>query len=241
MPTDTRNSIDPADYKHIVFFTGAGMSAESGVPTYRGKGGVWHKYNWEDYACQVAFIRDPEAVLDFHETRRRVLINCLPHAGHELISDLEKSHENVWIITQNIDGMHQRAGSKNIVELHGSVWRLRCDHCEIVIDDHNPDHYNNWKCDNNHWLRPDIIWFNDFLIPAITQKADEIISKSDLFISIGTSGLVWPAAGFPQIAKSNGATLIEINPEPSEQSDLYDHVFRGRANDMLNTILGKSN
>ena len=241
MPTDTRNSIDPADYKHIVFFTGAGMSAESGVPTYRGKGGVWHKYNWEDYACQVAFIHDPEAVLDFHETRRRVLIDCLPHAGHELISDLEKSHENVWIITQNIDGMHQRAGSKNIVELHGSVWRLRCDHCEIVIDDHNPNHYKNWKCDNNHWLRPDIIWFNDFLIPAITQKADEIISKSDLFISIGTSGVVWPAAGFPQIAKSNGATLIEINPEPSEQNDLYDHVFRGKASDMLNTILGKSN
>ena len=172
VPIDTRNSIDPADYKQIVFFTGAGMSAESGVPTYRGKGGIWHKYNWEDYACQVAFVRNPEAVLDFHETRRRVLIDCLPHAGHELISDLEKSHENVWIITQNIDGMHQRAGSKNIVELHGSVWRLRCDHCEVVIDDHNPDHYKNWKCDNDHWLRPDIIWFNDFLIPAITQKAD---------------------------------------------------------------------
>ena len=240
MLADTKNSIDPSDYKHIVFFTGAGMSAESGVPTYRGKGGIWHKYNWEDYACQVAFIRNPEAVLDFHETRRRVLIDCLPHAGHKLISDLEKSHENVWIITQNIDGMHQRAGSKNIVELHGSVWRLRCDHCEVVIDDHNPDHYKNWKCDNDHWLRPDIIWFNDFLIPAITQKADEIISKSDLFISIGTSGVVWPAAGFPQIAKSNGATLIEINPEPSEQNNLYDHVFRGKASDMLNTILGKS-
>ena len=240
MPADTKNSIDPSDYKHIVFFTGAGMSAESGVPTYRGKGGIWHKYNWEDYACQVAFVRNPEAVLDFHETRRRALINCLPHAGHELISDLEKSHENVWIITQNIDGMHQRAGSKNIVELHGSAWRLSCDHCEVVIDDHNPDHYKNWKCDNDHWLRPDIIWFNDFLIPAITQKADEIISKSDLFISIGTSGVVWPAAGFPQIAKSNGATLIEINPEPSEQNNLYDHVFRGKASDMLNTILGKS-
>jgi len=241
VPTDTRNSIDPADYKHIVFFTGAGMSAESGVPTDRGKGGVWHKYNWEDYACQVAFIRDPEAVLDFHETRRRVLIDCLPHGGHELISDLEKSQENVWIITQNIDGMHPRAGSKNIVELHDSAWRLRCDHCEIVIDDHSPDHYKNSKCDNDHRLRQDIIWFNDSLIPAITQKADEIISKSDLFISIGTSGVVWPAAGFPQIAKSNGATLIEINPEPSEQSDLYDHVFRGRASNMLNTILGKSN
>ena len=240
MPANTKNSIDPSDYKHIVFFTGAGMSAESGVPTYRGKGGIWHKYNWEDYACQVAFVRNPEAVLEFHETRRRVLIDCLPHAGHKLISDLEKSHENVWIITQNIDGMHQRAGSKNIVELHGSVWRLRCDHCEVVIDDHNPVHYKNWKCDNVHWLRPDIIWFNDFLIPAITQKADEIISKSDLFISIGTSGVVWPAAGFPQIAKSNGATLIEINPEPSEQNNLYDHVFRGKASDMLNTILGKS-
>ena len=140
MPNDARNSIDLEDFKHIVFFTGAGMSAESGVPTYRGKGGVWHKYNWEDYACQAAFIRDPEAVLDFHETRRRVLIDCLPHAGHELISDLENNHENVWIITQNIDGMHQRAGSKNIVELHGSAWRLRCDHCEIIIEDHNPKH-----------------------------------------------------------------------------------------------------
>ena len=88
---------------------------------------------------------------------------------------------------------------------------------------------------------PDIVWFNDFLIPAITQKADEIISKSDLFISIGTSGVVWPAAGFPQIAKSNGARLIEINPDPSEQSKIYDHVFRGKASNMLNTILGQYN
>ena len=137
--------------------------------------------------------------------------------------------------------MHQRAGSKNIVELHGSAWRLRCDHCEIVIDDHNPTHYNNWKCDNDHWLRPDIVWFNDFLIPAVAQMADEIISKSDLFISIGTSGVVWPAAGFPQIASSNGATLIEINPEPSEQSGLYDHVLRGKASDMLKAIFGNPN
>ena len=240
MNNHTRNSIDPVDYKHIVFFTGAGMSAESGVPTYRGKGGLWHKYNWENYACQAAFVRNPEAVLAFHEKRRRALVDCLPHSGHDLISNLEKSHKDIWVITQNIDGMHQRAGSKNVVELHGSVWRLRCDYCGIIIKDHRSEHYNNWKCNNDHWLRPDIVWFNDFLIPAITQKADEIISQSDLFISIGTSGVVWPAAGFPQIARSNGATLIEINPEPSEQNDLYDHVFRGKASDMLNTILGKS-
>ena len=240
MNNHTRNSIDPVDYKHIVFFTGAGMSAESGVPTYRGKGGLWHKYNWENYACQAAFVRNPEAVLAFHEKRRRALVDCLPHSGHDLISNLEKSHKDIWVITQNIDGMHQRAGSKNVVELHGSVWRLRCDYCGIIIKDHRSEHYNNWKCNNDHWLRPDIVWFNDFLIPAITQKADEIISQSDLFISIGTSGVVWPAAGFPQIARSNGATLIEINPEPSEQNALYDHVFRGKASDMLNTILGKS-
>ena len=240
MNNHTRNSIDPVDNKHIVFFTGAGMSAESGVPTYRGKGGLWHKYNWENYACQAAFVRNPEAVLTFHEKRRRALVDCLPHSGHDLISNLEKSHKDIWVITQNIDGMHQRAGSKNVVELHGSVWRLRCDYCDIIIKDHSSEHYNNWKCNNDHWLRPDIVWFNDFLIPAITQKADEIISQSDLFISIGTSGVVWPAAGFPQIARSNGATLIEINPEPSEQNDLYDHVFRGKASDMLNTILGKS-
>ena len=118
--------IDPHVYGTIVFFTGAGMSAESGVPTYRGRGGIWHQYDWEEYACQEAFERDPEKVLSFHELRRTLILSCQPHEGHAAIAALQKRHPNVTVVTQNIDGMHQRAGAVNVIELHGSIWRVTC-------------------------------------------------------------------------------------------------------------------
>ena len=121
-------------YKSIVFFTGAGMSAESGVPTYRGRGGIWSQYNWEEYACQEAFDRDPQKVLKFHELRRRSVLACQPHPGHYVIAELEKTHPQVRVVTQNIDGMHQRAGSRNVTELHGSLWRVRCPSHGITED-----------------------------------------------------------------------------------------------------------
>ena len=127
--------LNPEDYKRIVFFTGAGMSAECGVPTYRGKGGIWDKYNWEEVACQSAFERNPEDVLQFHELRRRNVQKCNSHAGHAIISNLQKSHSNVVVITQNIDGMHQLSGSKYVIELHGSLWRLRCLQEGKIIED----------------------------------------------------------------------------------------------------------
>ena len=118
--TGRLNSIKPSDYPQIVFFTGAGMSAESGIPTYQGAGGVWERYNFEEYACESAFKSDPEKVLKFHEIRRRNIEVCKPHIGHEIISNLQKSHTSVTIITQNIDGMHQKSGSGRVIELHGS-------------------------------------------------------------------------------------------------------------------------
>ncbi len=220
--------IDIKSYKKIVFFTGAGMSAESGVPTYRGSGGIWHKYNWEEYACQEAFERNPKKVLDFHELRRKSVLECQPHDGHKFIYELQKSHENVVVVTQNIDGMHQRTGTENVIELHGSVWWLRCDDCGIVIEDIG-ESYTTKKCECGKYLRPDIVWFGDMLNPHIIQKASIAIQKCDLFISIGTSGVVWPAAGFPQDAKSSGAYCVEINTEPTELSYLFDEVIIGKA------------
>jgi len=223
--------IDITNYNNIIFFTGAGMSAESGVPTYRGSGGIWHKYNYEEYACQDAFIGNPKKVLDFHELRRKSVMDCKPHGGHHFITEIQKTHKKVIIVTQNIDGMHQRAGADNVIELHGSLWRMRCDDCSITIDDIG-ESFAKKKCDCGKYLRPDIVWFGDILDSHIIQKASDVIQKCDLFISIGTSGVVWPAAGFPQEAKSSGAHCIEMNTERTELSYLFDEVINCEASEI---------
>ncbi len=221
--------IDVSDFHQIVFFTGAGMSAESGVPTYRGKGGIWHKYNWEEYACQTAFKQNPQGVLDFHELRRIEALKCAPHNGHRIMTDLQKYHNHIWIVTQNIDGMHQRAGSQNIIELHGSLWRMRCDQEGEIMEDLQQAEYRSRKCSCGAWLRPDIIWFQDMLNEQVVSAANEVISSCDLFVSIGTSGVVWPAAGYPKMAKENGAYCIEINPEATELTYYFDKTVRQSA------------
>ena len=226
-------TIDINKFKRIVFFTGAGMSAESGVPTYRGEGGVWHEYNWREYACQEAWKTDPEKVFDFHDLRREEALKCFPHKGHEVITAIQEVHANVLVVTQNIDGMHQRAGSNNVIELHGSIWRVRCDREGWVKDDLNHGPFEKRKCDCGACLRPDIIWFSDMLDPDTVRQADAAVSQCDLFISIGTSGVVWPAAGYPQLAKSTGALCIELNPQPSEQSLIYDRVYKCKAGELL--------
>ncbi len=226
-------TIDINKFKRIVFFTGAGMSAESGVPTYRGEGGVWHEYNWREYACQEAWETDPKKVFDFHDLRREEALKCFPHKGHEVITAIQEVHANVLVVTQNIDGMHQRAGSNNVIELHGSIWRVRCDREGWVKDDLNHGPFEKRKCDCGACLRPDIIWFSDMLDPDTVRQADAAVSQCDLFISIGTSGVVWPAAGYPQLAKSTGALCIELNPQPSEQSLIYDRVYKGKAGELL--------
>ena len=218
-----------SDYHKIVFFTGAGMSAESGIPTYRGTGGIWNEYKWEKYACQEAFLRDPSIVLNFHELRRTEALKCKPHTGHEIIKGIEEEKPSSTVITQNIDGMHQRANSVNVLELHGSLWRMRCETEKKVFDDFQSGTYKSRKCTCGGWLRPDIIWFNDMLDENTILKANSAISTCDLFISIGTSALVWPAAGYPRVAKDRGAFCIEINPEDTELSILYDLKIRTTA------------
>lgn len=226
------DTIDPSAYRHIVFFTGAGMSAESGVPTYRGKGGTWGSYSIGEYACQEAFDRNPEKVLGFHEKRRRSVLLCEPHEGHRVIAGMA----DAVVVTQNIDGMHQRAGSRNVIELHGSLWRLRCDACGFRKEDFGRA-YETLRCGCGEWLRPDITWFGDMLDRNVMERAAEAIAGCELFVSIGTSGVVWPAAGFPALARESGAYCVEINPEPSGATS-YDRVIEGAAGAVLPEMFG---
>ncbi len=238
------NNIDlfPERFRKIIFFTGAGMSAESGIPTYRGEGGVWHQYRWDEYACQEAFEHHPEKVLEFHRIRREKIGECEPHEGHLVIARLEKKYwrlQNIQVITQNIDGLHQRAGTKNVTELHGSIWKYRCDPCQKLFSIQQGESGID-KCPLcKKWVRPHIVWFGDYLDPDILYRVGNEIRRCDLFISVGTSGTVWPAAGFHKLASQSGALCIEINPEETENSGYFRHTFRERAGSSLSKLFGK--
>ena len=225
--------IDLHKFSRIVFFTGAGMSAESGVPTYRGHGGIWHQYRYEEYACQRAFERDPVKVLDFHELRRTSVLACAPHAGHAHLAALQAARPDIEVITQNIDGMFQRAAVRVAAELHGSMWRVRCATHGVSIDE-GQGPFRHRHCPGcGKWLRPDITWFEDHVDADVFARAGELVSRADLFVSVGTSGAVWPAAGFAQQAQRRGARMVEINPEENEASPLYETHVRAAASEAI--------
>jgi NAD-dependent deacetylase len=220
------------DFKRIVFFTGAGMSAESGIPTYRGAGGIWGQYNYEDYACQRAFDRHPDKVWDFHDKRREMVASKEPNPGHRLLAAVQERQPETKIVTQNIDGMHQRAGARVEAELHGSLWRVRCDACNVVRADlSSPMSPRRHDC-GGYW-RPDIVWFEDQLDHRVVRKAREALEECDLLVSIGTSAVVYPAAELPRIAVAKGAVTIEVNLEDTPMSHLYEHKLRGKASEIL--------
>lgn len=215
-----------ADFRSVVFFVGAGMSAESGVPTYRGRGGIWGQYDYTEYACQRAFDRDPQKVLDFHELRRTRVLDCAPHAGHIALARLQAAHPGVQVVTQNIDGLLQRAGVQVAAELHGSLWRLRCA-THGVHEDAAAGTFATRRCaDCGAALRPDITWFEDAVDETVFARAGELIGACDLFVSVGTSAVVYPAAGFIPLAQRGGALMVEINPEATEASMRFDHRVR---------------
>jgi NAD-dependent deacetylase len=220
------------DFERVVLFTGAGMSAESGVPTYRGKGGIWAAYDYEDYACQRAFDRDPDRVWDFHDKRRAAVAAREPHEGHRVIAELQRRAPNTVVVTQNIDGMHQRAGATGVVELHGSLWRVRCDADAIVREDTTLP-MSPRRCACGAYLRPDIVWFEDALDPRVVERARDALAACDLLVSVGTSAVVYPAAELPRIAAARGAVTVEINLEDTPMTPLYRHRLRGKASELL--------
>jgi NAD-dependent deacetylase len=219
------------DFRRIVFFTGAGLSAESGIPTYRGAGGIWEKYDYGEYACQRAFDEDPSKVWEFHDERRKAVAACEPGEGHRIIA----ATKGARVVTQNIDGLHQRAGSTGVIELHGSLWRVRCERCRTVTESLEAP-IRSRRCGCGSWLRPDIVWFEDMLDTETVRAAGDAMATCDLLVSVGTSGVVYPAADLPRLALSRGAVTVEVNPEETPLSPLYTHRLRGGASEMLRRL-----
>lgn len=211
--------------KKIVFVTGAGISQESGIPTFRGKEGLWRNYDPMKLATIDAFYDNPKLVWEWYNERRKNIFQAQPNLGHKAIAELEK-YAQVVVLTQNIDGLHQKAGSSKVLELHGSVVRIKCSVCdfkdEIVteISEIPP------MCKCGNILRPDVVWFGESLPQDVWGKAIMFASQCDLMVIVGTSLVVSPANTLPIYAKQNNAILIEINPENTEMSSEMDLAIR---------------
>ena len=214
-----------SNFKKIVFVTGAGISQESGIPTFRGKDGFWRKHDAMKLATIEAFYEDPELVWEWYNERRNNIFSAEPNPGHMAIAELEK-YVDVVILTQNIDGLHQRAGSSKVLELHGSIIKVKCTVCdfrdEIITEFEKVPPF--CKCGN--MLRPDVVWFGESLPQDVWQKAMIHANQCDAMIIVGTSLVVSPANTLPIYAKQNNALLIEINPEETIMSSDMDYSLR---------------
>jgi NAD-dependent deacetylase len=219
----------------IVVLTGAGISAESGVPTFRGAGGLWRKFRAEDLATPQAFARDPKLVWEWYAWRREMLVKCEPNAAHRTLVEIE-THANAkggafTLITQNIDGLHEAAGSRSVLRVHGSIWSMRCMRDGTSWEDRRvPLPEIPPRCPKCGSLaRPDVVWFGEMLDDLLLQAAMDAAAQARTMLVVGTSALVQPAASLPLIAKRNGARLVEINPDETPLSDFADEVLRGPA------------
>jgi len=220
--------------RHCIVFTGAGISAESGVPTFRGAGGLWERYRPEELATPEAFAKDPALVWRWYRWRQEVVYRAEPNPGHRAIAELEALGVVKAVITQNVDGLHQRAGSRNVVELHGSLWRTRCMRCNAMYRLDKPAEETLPRCPRcGGLLRPDVVWFGESLPQDAWARAVELASRSDVVLVVGTSGVVYPAAYIPRIAKDRGAVVVEINVEESAVTPIADFFLRGKAGEVL--------
>ncbi len=219
----------------ITAFTGAGISSESGVPTFRGKDGLWRQYRAETLATPEAFERDPALVWQWYDWRRGLIATVSPNPGHEVLADWGKRLPRFTIITQNIDGLHEKAGSSNIVELHGNIWKLRCTREGTVTGaTETPLPRIPPVCPQcQALLRPHVVWFGESLDPAVLSEAFRLSSGSEVMLVIGTSALVYPAASLPTVASEAGAKIIEINPDPTPLSSSADISLRGKSGEIL--------
>jgi NAD-dependent deacetylase len=228
-----------ASARSITVLTGAGISADSGVPTFRGPDGLWRTYRAEDLATPEAFERDPRLVWEWYNWRRELIETKSPNPAHVALSELERrGNDRMWLITQNVDGLHRAAGSRRLSEIHGNIWMVRCTGCGVVIEDRRVPIPILPTCDAcGALLRPHIVWFGESLDPADLRRCTETLQSCDLLLVIGTSGVVYPAAGFASVAKQAGATVVEINLDEIPQSPLVDLVLRGRAKDLVPQLL----
>ncbi len=222
----------------IVVLTGAGISAESGVPTFRGPGGLWRDFRPEELATPEAFARDPQLVWEWYDWRRSVLATVVPNAGHRALVELEKRTPRFTLITQNVDGLHDRAGSASPLKLHGDIWMVRCLACGCEArDERIPLPELPPRCACGGVLRPAVIWFGEPLPRETWDRACQATEQAEVFLVVGTSAVVYPAAGLVPMAKSCGARVIECNMEETPFSASLDRSFRGKAGEILPALI----
>lgn len=233
------------EVERLVVTTGAGMSRESGIPTFRDAlSGLWARYDPEELATEAGFRRHPARVFGWYAWRRRLVSAAVPHAGYHALVALERLVSSVTIVTQNVDGLHRRAGSRRVLELHGSLERFSC------VDARHPypgDAIGSPEADTEcepplcpqcgSWVRPDVVWFGEMLPERVTTEAWELAASCQAMLVVGTSGLVHPAAQLPFIARDAGATVIEVNPEATDVSAVAHIVCRGPAGTILPALV----
>ncbi len=215
--------------RSVVALTGAGVSAESGVPTFRGKDGLWRTYRAEELATPQAFQRDPQLVWEWYQWRRGLIGGCQPNAAHHTLVEMESWFDEFTLITQNVDGLHRLAGSNDVVELHGNIWGMRCTAaCRPPWEDRTvPLPEVPARCPSCGALaRPDVVWFGESLPGDSLDAAFSAVRRCELMLVVGTSALVTPAASLPLMALQRGAYVVEINPGRTPLSDLVDRSIR---------------
>jgi NAD-dependent deacetylase len=221
-------------FERIVVLTGAGLSAESGVATFRDKTGIWAKYDYRDVATPEGFARDPARVHAFYNMRRRAHAGIRPNAARHALARLEREHDSdVWIVTQNVDALHEAAGSRNLIHMHGELFQALCNACrastpwteDLSLATVCP------SCAGRGHMRPDVVWFGE--MPYHLQRIAGLLETADLFLSIGTSGNVYPAAGFVAEARAAGAHTVELNLEPSEGRSFFAEAIHGPATEVV--------
>ena len=223
----------------MVAFTGAGVSAESGIPTFRGPNGLWRNFPPEQLATPEAFAANPRLVWEWYDWRRQVIQKAQPNPGHLALAELERRAPLLFtLVTQNVDGLHDRAGSPHVLKLHGDIWQVRCTGCaaekrneQVPLDLLPP------RCRCGALLRPGVVWFGEALPRDAWEQAFEATKRAEIFLIIGTSAKVYPAAGLVQVARKSGARVAIVNPDPTPADELADWVLRGPAGDILPRLL----
>jgi NAD-dependent deacetylase len=227
-----------AQARSVAVLTGAGISAESGLPTFRGPGGLWRKFRPEQLATPQAFHRDPQLVWEWYDWRRTIHAKCEPNPGHLALAKLEQMKPNFTLITQNVDSLHERAGSRKIIHLHGSLWRVRCLDCgveeaneQVPLDPLPP------RCACGGMMRPAVVWFGEALPQAAIEEAMQAAYSAEVFLVAGTASVVYPAAALPHVALQHGAKVIEVNLEATELSAVAQVALRGKSGEILPQLL----
>ena len=226
--------------KKVVVLTGAGISAESGIPTFRGEDGLWKHYRAEELATPHAFASNPHLVWEWYQWRRGIIANANPNPAHLAIAEMERMFPDFLLITQNVDGLHRRAGNTKIIEIHGNLWHMRCTAEGTVREDYRvPLPEIPPMCTCGALLRPHVVWFGESLDQEDLAQSYQRIGDCDMLLIVGTSGVVQPVASFPLLAKREGAFVVEVNKDATPLSSVVDESLRGNAGKLLPGLLDK--